>query len=224
MWPMAPHLSGVPTWTASFPARPRIGLTGGIASGKSSAAAVLRDAGVCVIDLDEYSRQVLDVPGEGVEDAIARFGERFRAASGTIDREAMAALVFSDPQARADLERIVLGRVDEEVRRHEAEAVAAGAECVVHDNPLLFERGRDDDYVRIIAVLAPREERITRIVRDRGKDRAYALSVMAAQVSDLERIRRADRLVLNSASREQLSERTLHAFHAVMADLHDESG
>ena len=90
----------------------RLGLTGGIGAGKSAVAAIWRSTGLRVIDLDAHSRAVLDVPGDGVEEAVARFGEEYRAAGGTIDRAALARLVFADADARADLETIVLTRVD----------------------------------------------------------------------------------------------------------------
>ncbi|MGP9537062.1 dephospho-CoA kinase [Brachybacterium sp. AOP43-C2-M15] len=188
----------------------RLGLTGGIGSGKSTVGALWRQAGHRVIDLDAHSRAVLDVPGDGVEEAVARFGEEYRGADGTIDRGAMARLVFADDRARSDLERIVLTRVDEAVAREEAEAAAAGEPWVVHDSPLLLEKSREGDYRAVVAVLARREDRIQRVMRDRGRDRAYVESVMAAQVSDLERIRRADLLVLNTAGRDELARRALH--------------
>jgi dephospho-CoA kinase len=100
----------------------RIGLTGGIGSGKSTVAEIWRSRNLRVIDLDALSRAVLDVPGDGVEEAIARFGEQLRTAGGTVDRAAMARIVFADAAARADLERIVLARVDRAVAREEAEA------------------------------------------------------------------------------------------------------
>lgn len=197
----------------------RLGLTGGIGSGKSTVAALWREAGHRVIDLDAHSRAVLDAAGEGVEETIARFGEEFRTEGGTIDRAAMARLVFADAAARADLERIVLTRVDIEVAREEGEAARAGERVVIHDNPLLFEKGREEDYRAVIAVLGRREDRIDRVVRDRAKDRAYVESIMAAQATDLERIRRADRLVLNTADRETLAARALHALETVLAEL-----
>lgn len=195
----------------------RIGLTGGIAAGKSTVAARWRERGMRLIDLDAHSRAVLDVPGEGVEEAVARFGERYRAPSGTIDRAALGALVFADPSARADLERIVLGRVDTAVAAEEAAAVAEGWDVVVHDSPLLLEKAHDARYAAIVGVLARREDRIARIERDRGRPRAYAESVMDAQVTDLERIRRCDRLILNTGSRALLVGRADHALDAVLA-------
>lgn len=198
---------------------PRIGLTGGIGSGKSTVAAIWRDAGHRVIDLDAHSRAVLDAPGDGVEEAVARFGDRFRTSGGTIDREALAALVFADAGARADLEAIVLTRVDRAVAAEEREAAAAGEALVVHDSPLLLEKHRDAEYAAVVAVLARREDRIRRVVRDRAKDRAYVESIMAAQVTDLERIRRADRLVLNTTDREALARRAKHALAVLVGAL-----
>lgn len=200
-------------------ALPRIGLTGGIGSGKSTVAAIWRDAGYRVIDLDAYSRAVLDVPGAGVEEAVTRFGETFRNDRGTIDRAALAALVFADPGARAALEGIVLSRVDRAVAEEERAAAAAGETLVVHDSPLLLEKDRDGDYDAVVAVLARREDRIQRVVRDRGRDRAYVESIMAAQITDQERIRRAGRLVLNTADRETLARRAEHALTVLVGDL-----
>ncbi|MGO3208212.1 dephospho-CoA kinase [Brachybacterium sp. AOP42-C2-15] len=199
----------------------RLGLTGGIGSGKSTVAAIWGEAGHRVIDLDAHSRAVLDVPGDGVEEAIARFGEELRTESGTIDRAAMARLVFADAAARVDLEHIVLSRVDEAVAREEQEAARAGERLVIHDSPLLLEMHHDADYRSVVVVLARREDRISRVMRDRGKDRAYVEAIMTAQVTDLERIRRADRLVLNTAERETLSVRALHALQTVLAELED---
>ena len=194
----------------------RLGLTGGIGSGKSTVAQLWRARGLRVIDLDAHSRAVLDVPGDGVEEAIARFGEQLRTAQGTVDRAAMARIVFADAAARADLERIVLSRVDRAVAAEEAGAAAAGERVIVHDSPLLLEKRQEHAYDAVIAVLARREERIDRVVRDRGRDREYVESIMAAQVTDLERIRRADRLVLNTAGREELAERADRALDAVL--------
>ena len=201
--------------TASSTPR-RIGLTGGIGSGKSTVAGIWREAGHRVIDLDAYSRAVLDEPGPGVEEAVARFGEQYRTAGGTIDRAALARLVFADPAARADLEGIVLGRVDQAVREEEEAARAAGEPVVVHDNPLLLEKHREGEYDAVIGVIARHRDRIDRVVRDRGRDRAYVESVMAAQVTDLERTHRCDLLILNNADLGELRERSLRALRRVL--------
>ncbi|EWS82812.1 dephospho-CoA kinase [Brachybacterium phenoliresistens] len=198
----------------------RIGLTGGIGAGKSTVAEIWREEGVRVIDLDAHSRAVLDRPGEGLEEAIARFGEQYRSDAGTADREALARLVFSDAAARADLERIVLSRVDAAIADEEAAAVAAGERMVVHDSPLLLEKGHDDGRYRcVVAVIAPREQRLRRIEEGRGRPRSYTESVMGAQVGDLERIRRADRLIMNGQGLEALRARSLTLLAALRAEL-----
>ena len=201
--------------TASADLR-RIGLTGGIGSGKSTVAGIWREAGQRVIDLDAHSRAVLDVPGPGVDEAVARFGPQYLAADGTIDRAALARLVFADPEARADLEKIVLSRVDDAVREQEKAAFEAGQRVVVHDNPLLLEKHREGDYDAVVGVIARHRDRIDRVVRDRGRDRHYVESVMAAQVTDLDRIHRCDLLILNNAGLDELLERSLRALERVL--------
>lgn len=197
----------------------RIGLTGGIGAGKSTVAELWRAEGMWVIDLDAHSRAVLDVPGPGVEEAVARFGETHRLASGTIDRASLAAVVFADAAARADLESIVLARVDAAVVAEERAARAAGQTVIVHDNPLLLEQGREGDYAAVIGVLAPCGQRIARLVADRGRTVEYVRGVLAAQVTDLERIRRCDYLVLNNAGRHALADRARRALSRVLGDL-----
>lgn len=185
---------------AADPPAGRIGLTGGIAAGKSAVAQLWREVGTPVIDLDAHSRRILDEPGDGLEEVVARFGECYRLPTGTIDRTRLGRLVFADPSARADLERIVLSRVDRAVAAEEQQLRAAGHRVIVHDSPLLLEKHHEAQYAVVVAVLARREERLRRILTDRGRDRAYGESVMAAQVEDLERIRRADLLVLNTST------------------------
>ncbi|MFC0674824.1 dephospho-CoA kinase [Brachybacterium hainanense] len=198
----------------------RIGLTGGIGAGKSTVAGIWRGEGVRVIDLDAHSRAVLDQPGEGLEEAIARFGEEFRLPGGTADRARLARLVFADPAARADLERIVLDRVDRAVADEEGQAVRAGERLLVHDSPLLLEKGHDDGrYDRVVAVLAPRGQRIERVERHRGRPPSYTESVMEAQVTDRERILRADALLVNNASAQVLRGRALALLGRLRAEL-----
>lgn len=195
----------------------RIGLTGGIGAGKSTVAALWAASSVPVIDLDALSRAVLDTPGDGVEEAVETFGESYRAPTGTIDRAAMAALVFADAQARARLETIVLTRVEAEVRAREAALVLEGCTAVVHDSPLLLEKRSDAQFDVIVAVLARREERIRRVMEDRGHTREYVESIMAAQVTDLERARRADLLIANTSDRGALERRSSAALACALA-------
>lgn len=190
----------------------RIGLTGGIGSGKSTVGKIWARQGHHVIDLDALSRAVLDQPGEGLEEAIARFGESYRdPETGTINRAALAELVFNDPSSRADLERIVHRHLWAEVGRLEASIASRAADgtrvLVIHDSPLLLELEHDRHYRAIVAVLTPERERIDRVVRERGKSREYVEGVIRAQVSDEERRARADVFIDNAGAPEHLDER-----------------
>ncbi|SHV71182.1 Dephospho-CoA kinase [Mycobacteroides abscessus subsp. abscessus] len=190
----------------------RIGLTGGIGSGKSTVGKIWAREGHHMIDLDALSRAVLDQPGDGLEEAIAHFGEEYRdSATGTADRAALATLVFNDSRARAELEEIVHRHLWAEVARLEkdlAKTKAAGASLlVVHDSPLLFELGHDAHYEAIVVVLTPEGERIDRVVRERGKTREYVEGVIRAQVSDKERQARGDVFIDNAGAPEGLETR-----------------
>src|SRR6476469_7927653 len=117
----------------------RVGLTGGVASGKSTVSAVLRELGAVVIDADQLARDVVAQGTPGLEAVVAEFGEELLTPEGDLDRPAMAALVFHDEDARRRLEGIVHPLVYEKVR--ELEAQAPEGALVVHDVPLLAEAG-----------------------------------------------------------------------------------
>jgi dephospho-CoA kinase len=209
----------------------RVGLTGGIGSGKSTVAAVLRELDVPVLDLDGLSRAALTEDDEAIVETVRRFGPGITAADGTIDRRALGALVFRDPRAKADLERIVLARVRDGAAAWDGEQEAAGRDVVVHDSPLLLEQGHDRPgpgptpadrparYDAVIAVLARTEDRLDRLVASRDRTREHFRAVMANQVSDLERIRRATVLVLNTGDRDVLADRTRSAWARVLEAL-----
>ncbi len=195
----------------------RIGLTGGIGSGKSTVGRMWARNGHHVIDIDALSRAVLDQPGDGLEEAMERFGEEYRdSTTGTADRGALATLVFSNPVARADLESIVhrhlwaeVARLEEGFAREAADGVPA---LVVHDSPLLLEMGHDEHYDVIVVVLTPEEERIARVVRERGKTREYVEGVIRAQVSDEERRARGEVFIDNEGAPDELEKRADAAF------------
>lgn len=152
----------------------RIGLTGNIASGKSSVVEVWRRLGAAVIDADQLARAAI-LPGTTAH-------RRVLAAFGTADRAALRDIVFREPARRAELERIIHPEVAR--LRSEAEAALAkqGARVVVNDIPLLFEAGLADEFDLIVLVDAPRETRIARIVANRGIAREEAERMVDAQM------------------------------------------
>ena len=170
-----------------------IALTGGIASGKTTIANRLRELGAVVIDADEIAREIT-VAGSPVLRAIReRFGDGVITESGELDRKALAAIVFADEDALRALNDIthpvirdVTNRRIETVREEDPDAV------FVHDIPLLAENRSNYDYDEIWVADAPAEERLERLIADRGMTRAEAQARIDAQVSDEERRMIAD--------------------------------
>ena len=183
----------------------RVALTGGIASGKSTVAAILRDLGAEVIDADRIAREVVAPGTPGLAQVVDRFGPDVLTADGELDRPAVAEHVFADEDARRDLEAIIHPLVYEESARREAEA-PVGA-LVVHDIPLLAESGRAEDYDAVLVVDAPAELQVARMVDDRGWSREDAESRIAAQATREQRLEIATHVIDNAGNLEELEER-----------------
>ncbi len=180
----------------------RVGLTGGVASGKSTVSAILRELGAVVIDADRIARDVVAQGTPGLEAVVAEFGEELLTDAGDLDRPAMAQLVFNDDAARKRLEAIVHPLVFQEVLRQEAEA-AEGA-VVVHDTPLLVEGGRADSFDAVVVVDVPVEVQVERMVRDRGWTEEDARSRISAQASREDRLAVATYVIDNTGSLDEL--------------------
>ena len=167
-----------------------VGLTGGIGSGKSTVAATLRDLGAHVVDADVIAREVVE-PGTPT---LARIAERFGAGlvrpDGSLDRAALAAIVFPDPDALADLDRITGPAIAERVA--EQRAAAEQGLVSVYDMPLLVERGLWAHEHLTLVVGADTETRVRRLVDPRGLDEADARHRIARQATDAERRAAAD--------------------------------
>ena len=172
-----------------------IGLTGGIAAGKSTVSARWAEHGAVVVDADRLARDAVAPGSPGLEQVAERFGPGVIAADGSLDRPALGAIVFSDPAARKDLEAIT----HPEVWRLAQQAFdAADPEAVVvYDVPLLAEaRGsRPLQFDAVVVVDAPAAQRIERLVAHRGMPRDEAERRVAAQASDAERLALADHVV-----------------------------
>lgn len=191
----------------------RVGLTGGIASGKSSVSAILAELGAVIIDADELAREVVAKGTPGLDAVVAEFGTGLLTPDGDLDRPAMGALVFADVDARKRLEAIVHPLVFERIIDLEANA-PAGA-LVVHDIPLLAESGRADTFDAVIVVHAPEETQIDRMVRDRGWTEEEARARIAAQAAAEDRLAIATYVVDNTGTIEDLRRRVTEVFEEI---------
>ncbi len=173
-----------------------VGLTGGVGSGKSTVARMLAERGAVVLDADAIVRD-LQRPGTAVfERIVARFGDAVVAADGGLDRGALAAIVFDDDAARADLNGIVHPAVWDVISA-ELDRLRETDRVVVLDVPLLVE-GRGKDLVDLVVVVeAPADVRVDRVVAERGGSPEDVRARIAAQASDDERRAVADVVILN---------------------------
>jgi dephospho-CoA kinase len=180
-----------------------IGLTGGIGSGKSTVSAMLAERGALVIDADAITRE-LQQPGTPVFEAMReRFGSGILAPDGGLDRQAVADIVFNDPDALADLGAIVHPAVGAEIATR-LEAAAGTDQVVVLDIPLLVESGRDDLAALVVVDVDP-EVAVERLVHQRGMREEDARARMANQASRDDRLARADIVLDNSGTLEDLA-------------------
>jgi dephospho-CoA kinase len=185
----------------------RVGLTGGIGSGKSEVSRRLAALGAVIIDADQLARDVVEPGTPGYDAVVATFGPGVVAPDGGLDRAALARVVFADEQARRSLEAIVHPLVRAEGARLEQQAAARDpAAVVVHDIPLLVETGQTDVYDVVVVVDAPDEVRLQRLVEQRGMSPQEAAARLAAQASREERLALADLVIDNSGSLAELDE------------------
>ncbi|GIG89883.1 dephospho-CoA kinase [Plantactinospora endophytica] len=180
----------------------KVGLTGGIGSGKSVVAARLASLGAVVVDSDRIAREVVEPGTDGLREVVAAFGPRVCADDGSLDRAALGEIVFADPTARTRLEAIIHPRV----RRRSAELIhgAAPEAVVVNDVPLLVEVGLAPTYHLVLVVRAAEATRVERLVRDRGMTAEQAAQRIGAQAGDERRAAAADVLLDNDGDLAEL--------------------
>ncbi len=181
----------------------KVGLTGGIGSGKSTVSALLTALGAVVIDYDQLARDVV-APGSPVlKDIAERFGDRVIAADGSLDRPALGALVFADPEALNDLNGITHPAI--KLLSEQRQDAAGPDAIVVHDNALLVEMGGAKLCDVVIVVDIPVEIQIDRLRSNRGMSDADASARIAAQASRQERTGAADLVIDNTGSQDELA-------------------
>jgi dephospho-CoA kinase len=198
-----------------MPLRLRIGLTGGIASGKSTAAERFSELGIPVIDADHAARAVVAVGTPGLGQVIQRFGSGVIAANGELDRRALRNLIFSDAAARANLNAILHPLIRRYMEQQTASAVGP---YVVLAIPLLIEGGSQRDRIdRIVVVDVDESVQLKRLTERDGSTPEQARAILAAQASRSARLRAADDILANSGTVmelrqavDRLHERYLH--------------
>ncbi len=193
----------------------QVGLTGNVASGKSTVARIWADAGVPIVSADDLSRRAVAPGGPAIEEIREAFGNEVFTADGSLDRGRMRRLVFEDRASRERLEGILHPHIRAlreewvEDRRNE------GAPIVVSEVPLLFEVGLEDQFDVVVVVHAPSSVREARLVADRGISRDEARRVMTAQGDPESKLERADFVIHNTGTVQELEASAL----AVLADL-----
>jgi dephospho-CoA kinase len=181
-----------------------IGLTGGIASGKSTVAAILRRLGAAVVNADELSREVVQPGTPGWKEIVATFGAEALQPDRTLDRQKLRQIVFNDPGARKKLEAIIHPRVRALAQQRIQEHAAAGAEIVVYEVPLLFEGNLQDSLRPVVLVAADISTQKGRLKERDQLAEAEAEKHIAAQMSLDEKRRRADYVIENDGSLDDL--------------------
>ena len=178
----------------------RVGVTGGIGSGKSTVSAMLASAGAELIDADAISRHLTDSGGAAIEPIVQQFGQALVTSAGALNRDAMRELVFSNPDAKVQLENIIHPLISKECAEQAERAKSAGKACVVFDVPLLVESGRwrqQLDWVLVIDCLEATQ--ISRVMQRSSWTAEAVQKVIAVQASRAQRLAAADIVIYNEA-------------------------
>jgi dephospho-CoA kinase len=187
----------------------RVGLTGGIGSGKSEVSRRLAAHGAVLVDADVAAREVVEPGTPGLGEIVAVFGPGVLRPDGRLDRDRLGQIVFSSPDLRAKLNAIVHPLVHERMRQVEQEGIRASgpSAIVVHDVPLLAENGLAGGFDLVVVVDAPEHLQVERLAASRGMSPGHARERMAAQASREQRLAVADIVIDNSGSLRDLDRR-----------------
>ncbi len=180
----------------------RIGLTGGIASGKTAVSDMLARRGAVIIDSDTLAREVVEPGTRGLEAIVERFATTVLTPDGALDRAKLGQIVFDDPVARADLNAIVHPAV--RARAAELQLQAPPGAVVVQVIPLLVETGQADDFDLVVVVDADEAVQLRRLMQRNGYTPSQARARLKAQASRAERLEAADLVIDNSAGLPEL--------------------
>ncbi len=201
-----------------------IGLTGGIASGKSTVTAFFRDREVPVIDADILGHRTYDPGTETFEAVVKTFGPELVAADGTIDRKVLGAKVFGKPDELKRLTDIVWPGIRKLASEQLAEFETAGNSVVVLEAAVLFEAGWEDLVHEVWVVVVEPEQAIKRLAARNGMDEAAARARIDSQLSNAERTARADVVIENNGTLEELNAHIQEAWNALQGRLQAAAG
>jgi dephospho-CoA kinase len=210
---------------AGPPAILKVGLTGGIASGKSTVAAILRELGAFIVDADEVARQLMGRGEQAYREVVDRFGDRILDDGGAIDRSKLAEIVFHDVEARSDLNGIIHPRVRAEAARRIAECARMGeSRLAIYDAALLVETGTDRDLHRLIVVRCREQTQVERLRLRGGMSAGQAAARIAAQAPLGEKLEAADYVVDTDGSLDETRRQTEWVHASLLRDFEIEFG
>lgn len=190
-----------------------VGLTGGVATGKSTVAAMLKQCGAVIIDADQLAREVVTPGKPAWKEIAATFGKGVLHSDRTLNRHLLGAIVFRHPAKRLVLERIIHPRVAREQKRLTREAARNNPKAVViYDVPLLFETGIDKRVDTTLVVTADRETQIARLKKRNSLSRAEAIRRIKSQMPLSKKIRMAEYVIDGTLPLSQLRKQTAHLF------------
>jgi dephospho-CoA kinase len=190
-----------------------VGLTGGVASGKSVVSQILKEEGAYLVDADQIARELVQPRTPTWKELIKAFGKEILQKDGSIDRKKLAAKIFSDPEQRGQLNRILHPRIKKEMgRRLKAIGQKDPEAIVVIDAPLLIETGDHREMDEVIVVLSTEEQQIERLKERHGVNREEARRIIASQIATEERLKVADLVIRNEGSLEETVRRAREVF------------
>ncbi|BDG37073.1 dephospho-CoA kinase [Saccharococcus caldoxylosilyticus] len=186
-----------------------IGLTGGIASGKSTVTKMIRELGIPVIDADQVARDVVKVGEEAYTQIVATFGQDILQTNGEIDRAKLGAIVFHNEQERKKLNAIVHPAVRRRMMAEKEEYVQSGAKTIVLDIPLLFESELTHLIDKVIVVYVDDEVQLERLMKRNGFSKEEALARIRSQMPLREKVKKADAVINNNGTVEETKQQLL---------------
>lgn len=180
-----------------------LGVTGGIATGKSSVASMFAQLGAAVVSADKLAREAVAPGTDVLADLAARFGEKIIADDGTLDRAALSEIVFTDSAARDDLNRLIHPAIARLAEERLSRLRQSGKRLIVYEAPLLFEAGAESRVDRVLVVVADPDTQLGRLVKRDEISRLDARNRIDSQMALADKAARADYVIDNSGSEEQ---------------------